>query len=298
MKRLQFLPLVLLLVLSLTACGGNGGASPKTAEPLTEEEAAAIAEPYFRENYGMEVEVTDVRLGYIGDKRWESAITVSNGTEEYKLQLGQKQKPLCDNVEALRALQTLKDRYPDGLRAAFGLTHYDAESCSTAQYVNDNKFYPCFAFKTHELPQDEDADALWELMRVLDEIDAYNVEVDVLTPDFLPQRDGSETLMSYTFFPNVDRVQFDASYSDFQDCVFWDEGKFQETAEQLEDAGYQDVSFEITGYDLDGSRILIGCRAGLPEGGTAEEAEAVVGEMDGNWFRVRGKAVGFRFTAD
>ena len=55
MKRLQFLPLVLLLVLSLTACGGNGGASPKTAEPLTEEEAAAIAEPYFRENYGMEV---------------------------------------------------------------------------------------------------------------------------------------------------------------------------------------------------------------------------------------------------
>ena len=27
-------------------------------------------------------------------------------------------------------------------------------------------------------------------------------------------------------------------------------------------------------------------------------AEAVVGEMDGNWFRVRGKAVGFRFTAD
>ena len=63
MKKLYFIPLVLLLALSLTACGGNGGASPKTAEPLTEEEAAAIAEPYFRENYGMEVEATDVRLG-------------------------------------------------------------------------------------------------------------------------------------------------------------------------------------------------------------------------------------------
>ena len=242
--------------------------------------------------------MTDVRLGYIGDKRWESAITVSNGTEEYKLQLGQKQKPLCDNVEALRALRMLKDRYPDGLRAAFGLTHYDSESCGTVQYANDHKYCPYFTFETHKLPQDEDADTFWELLRVLNEIDTYNVEVDVLTPDFLPQRDGSETLMSYTFFPNVDRAQFDASYSDFQDCVFWDEGKFQETAEQLEDAGYQDVSFEITGYDLDGSRILIGCRAGLPEGGTAEEAEAIVGEMDGNWFRVRGKAVGFRFTAD
>ena len=295
MKKPYFLPLVLLLALLLTACGGNGHTAGKV---LTEEEAAAIAVPYFRENYGMEVKVTDVRLGYIGDKRWESDITVSDGTEEYELQLGRKQEPLCDNVEALRALRTLEERYPDGLRAAFGLTRYDTESCSTAQYVNDNKFYPCFTFKTHELPQDEDADALWELMRVLDEIDAYNVEVDVLTPDFLPQRDGSETLMSYTFFPNVDRVQFDASYSDFQDCIFWDEGKFQETAEQLEDAGYQDVSFEITGYDLDGSRILVGCRASLSKGGTAEEAEAIVGEMDESFFRVRGKVVGFQFTAD
>ena len=295
MKKLLLVLLALVLVglLFLPSRGGH-----TAGKLLTDEEAAAIAEPYFRENYGLEVEVTDVRLGYIGDKRWESAITVSNGTEEYKLQLGQKQKPLCDNVEALRALQTLKDRYPDGLRAAFGLTRYDAESCGTVQYANDHKYCPYFTFETHKLPRDEDADTLWELLRVLDEIDAYNVEVDVLTPDFLPQRDGSETLMSYTFFPNVDRAQFDASYSDFQDCVFWDEGKFQETAEQLEDAGYQDVSFEITGYDLDGSRILIGCRAGLPEGGTAEEAEAVVGEMDGNWFRVRGKAVGFRFTAD
>ena len=295
MKKLLLVLLALVLVglLFLPSRGGH-----TAGKLLTDEEAAAIAEPYFRENYGLEVEVTDVRLGYIGDKRWESAITVSDGTEEYKLQLGQKQKPLCDNVEAFRALWTLEERYPDGLRAAFGLTHYDSESCGTVQYANDHKYCPYFTFETHKLPQDEDADTLWELLRVLDEIDAYNVEVDVLTPDFLPQRDGSETLMSYTFFPNVDRAQFDASYSDFQDCVFWDEGKFQETAEQLEDAGYQDVSFEITGYDLDGSRILIGCRAGLPEGGTAEEAEAVVGEMDGNWFRVRGKAVGFRFTAD
>ena len=295
MKKLllALLALVLVGLLFLPSRGGH-----TAGKLLTEEEAAAIAEPYFRENYGMEVEVTDVRLGYIGDKRWESAVTVSDGTEEYKLQRGQKQKPLCDNVEALRALRMLKDRYPDGLRAAFGLTHYDSESCGTVQYANDHKYCPYFTFETHKLPQDEDADTFWELLRVLNEIDTYNVEVDVLTPDFLPQRDGSETLMSYTFFPNVDRAQFDASYSDFQDCVFWDEGKFQETAEQLEDAGYQDVSFEITGYDLDGSRILIGCRAGLPEGGTAEEAEAIVGEMDGNWFRVRGKAVGFRFTAD
>mgnify|MGYP004548314053 FL=1 len=295
MKKLLLVLLALVLVglLFLPSRGGH-----TAGKLLTEEEAAAIAEPYFRENYGLEVEVTDVRLGYIGDKRWESAITVSDGTEEYELQLDQKQEPLCDSVEALRALRTLKDRYPDGLRAAFGLTRYDSESCGTVQYANDHKYCPYFTFETHKLPQDEDADTLWELLRVLDEIDAYNVEVDVLTPDFLPQRDGSETLMSYTFFPNVDRAQFDASYSDFQDCVFWDEGKFQETAEQLEDAGYQDVSFEITGYDLNGSRILIGCRAGLPEGGTAEEAEAIVGEMDGNWFRVRGKAVGFRFTAD
>lgn len=295
MKKLLLviLALVLVVLLFLPSMGGH-----RAGKLLTEEEAAAIAVPYFREHYGLEVEVTEVGLGYIGDKRWESDITVSDGTEEYELQLDQKQEPLCDNVEALRALRTLEERYPDGLRAAFGLTRYEAESCSTAQYVNDNKFYPCFAFKTHELPQDEDADALWELLRVLEEIDAYNVEVDVLTPDFLPQRDGSETLMSYTFFPNVDRAQFDASYSDFQDCVFWDEGKFQETAEQLEDAGYQDVSFEITGYDLDGSRILVGCRASLSKGGTAEEAEAIVGEMDESFFRVRGKVVGFQFTAD
>ena len=269
--------LILAGLLFLPSRGGH-----TAGKLLTEEEAAAIAVPYFQEHYGLAVEVTEVHRSYIGNKRWESAVTVSDGTEEYELQLGRKQEPLCDDVEALRALRTLEERYPDGLRAAFGLTRYDAESCSTAQYVNDNKFYPCFAFKTHELPQDEDADALWELMRVLDEIDAYNVELDVLTPDFPPQRDGLETLMSYTFFPDVDRGQFDASYSNFQDCIFWDEDKFRETAEQLEDAGYQDVSFEITGYDLDGSRILIGCRAGLPEGGTAEEAEAIVGEMDGS----------------
>lgn len=116
MKKLllALLALVLVGLLFLPSRGGH-----TAGKLLTEEEAAAIAEPYFRENYGMEVEVTDVRLGYIGDKRWESAVTVSDGTEEYKLQLGQKQKPLCDSVEALRALRTLKGSVPR--RAAGGL---------------------------------------------------------------------------------------------------------------------------------------------------------------------------------
>ena len=295
MKKLLLVLLALVLVglLFLPLMGGH-----RAGKLLTEEEAAAIAVPYFQENYGLEVEVTDVRLGYIGDKRWESAVTVSDGTEEYELQLGRKQEPLCDDVEALRALRALEERYPDGLRAAFGLTHYDSESRSVVQYANDHRYYPYFTFETHELPRDEDADALWELLQVLEDADAYSMEVDVLAPDFLPQRDGPEVLMFYTFFLSTDRAQFDASYSDLQDCIFWDGGKFRETAERLEAAGYQDASFEITGYDLDGSRILIGCRAGLPEGGTAEEAEAIVGEMDGSWFHVRGKAVGFRFTAD
>ena len=295
MKKLLLVLLALVLVglLFLPSRGGH-----TAGKLLTDEEAAAIAEPYFRENYGLEVEVTDVRLGYIGDKRWESAITVSDGTEEYKLQLGQKQKPLCDNVEAFRALWSLEERYPDGLRAAFGLTHYDSESCRVVQYANDHRYCPYFTFETHELPRDEDADTLWALMQTLEEINAYNVEVDVQAPDFLSQQGGRKTLMCYPFFLGVERTEFDASYSDLQDCVFWDEGKFRETAERLEAAGYQDVSFEITGYDLGGSRILIGCRAGLPEGGTAEEAEAIVGEMDGSWFHVRGKAVGFRFTAE
>ena len=47
MKRLQFLPLVLLLALSLTACGGNGHTAGKV---LTEEEASAIGEPFLWDN--------------------------------------------------------------------------------------------------------------------------------------------------------------------------------------------------------------------------------------------------------
>ena len=96
MKRLQFLPLVLLLALSLTACGGNGGASPKTAEPLTEEEAAAIAEPYFRKNYGMQVygfPVISVQTKNNGIHNCIQVAQVNGGSYLYSLLLDQKNEP-------------------------------------------------------------------------------------------------------------------------------------------------------------------------------------------------------------
>ena len=53
MKKLllALLALVLVGLLFLPSRGGH-----TAGKLLTEEEAAAIAEPYFRENYGMEVE--------------------------------------------------------------------------------------------------------------------------------------------------------------------------------------------------------------------------------------------------
>ena len=261
------------------------------------EEAAAIAEPYFRENYGMEVygfPVISIQTKNKGICNCVQAAQVDGGSHLYSLLLDQKNEPWMDDVAQVGEIEAMEERYPDGLKAEGTLPDYDEGVLGTRFHSEDQVFQTRFTLTTHVLPQSEDADAVWELLQAWKEAGGEKLELCVGLPDFLPQESGPEVgaLLSRDLFPGMSRKEFDAVYADYVDGIFWDESMFQEMAGRLEEAGYQDVSYEVTGYDEESRTLEIGCDVRMPEGVTEDTALSLVPEMEDEiYLRIRDKTV-------
>ena len=299
MKEPQFLPLVLLLALAMTACGGNGAASPKTAEPLTEEEAIAIAVPYFQDNYGLEVygwPIDPVQTKSNGICNCIQTASAAGGNYLYSLLLDQKNKPWMDDVAQVEEIQAMEERYPDGLKAEGTLPNYDEGVLDTWFHSEDQAFQTRLTLTTHDLPRSEDADAVWELLQVWKEAGGEKLELCVGLPDFLPQESGYEVraLLSCNLLPEMSRKKFNAAYADYVDGIFWDESMFQEMTERLEAAGYQNVCYGAGRYDEESHILSAHCNVRMPEGVTEDAALSLLPEMeDETYLRIQDKTVGF-----
>ena len=162
MKKLLLVLLALVLVglLFLPSRGGH-----RAGKLLTEEEAAAIAEPYFRENYGMEVygfPVVSVQTKNKGICNCVQAAQVNGGNYLYSLLLDQKNEPWMDDVAQVGEIEAMEERYPDGLKAEGTLPNYDEGVLGTCFHSEDQVFQTRLTLTTHDLPRSEDADAVWE----------------------------------------------------------------------------------------------------------------------------------------
>ena len=189
----------------------------------------------------------------------------------------------------------MEERSPDGLMAEGTRPNYDGGGLGTCFHSEDQVFQTRLTLTTHDLPRSEDADAVWELLQAWKEAGGEKLELCVGLPDFLPQESGPEVgaLLSCDLFPEMSRKEFDAAYADYVDGIFWDEDMFQEMAGRLEEAGYQDVSYEVTGYDEESRTLEIGCDVRMPEGVTEDTALSLVPEMEDEiYLRIRDKTVG------
>ena len=106
LNNIKALPLIIgvVMLLFLVACEENPGEIPV-------EQAAQIAQAYFKEMHDLDITMKSVSYEQVGLHKYLNFVTVSDGETEYRLILDEKNKPLSDNVSAVTATKTLTFLY-------------------------------------------------------------------------------------------------------------------------------------------------------------------------------------------
>lgn len=225
----QLRVLIFLLLPSLLA----GCTAPSFPEELREEQAAAIAIPYFLSQHGLETSVERTQYVRIGDRSYQNLITVraSDGTL-YELRLDGRNAPQTDNVLCVQRI------------AALGMTSLLGRPCEIAPEYSRSAYRSVCTVRSPGSPDTIDPDELFAALRSLKEAGIEYLDLLIHTPDFLmPPVGHGLQLGAGRFETDLDRDSFLSQYTKWIRQVFWDEQKFQAVKETLLTMGAVDGYF-------------------------------------------------------
>ena len=285
-----------LVILVLGIILANRGSYPGS---IDEEQATAIAVPYFQKQYGMAGTVTGVRYLQTGMYRYSNLIWVSAGEQEYTLYLNGHNKPAFDDVaesdaiasmDKVRIESRLRDLGMESDMDCFIGYNFDINHCQVHSYAS----------QSHS-PQPEQADEVYRLLTELHNVKIDCFSLSVYAPAFL-RDSGKESDSGYyidhiKFETDIDKAKFEKQYRAFAEQVHWDEAKFQRAMAELVQMGYQNVYFRMTAAEsvaVSSHKIVLHCEGDSSLSG--EQAENLLAAMDDSYFKIGDKPI--QYTLD
>jgi hypothetical protein len=265
--------------------------SNRNPEELTISQATERVQGYFRRLYNLDVSIIDISYDQVGEHDYLNVVTVSDGETEYKLILNKNNKPISDNVSALKTIKNIDISSFDNKIRRLGLKRHEYYDLEVFTSLHDLCYRVYFSVVSVDLPKNESKDGIYSLLGELrnEGIDNFVIYID--TPSFLlPKNDFGYgvyglRLTGISFETDIDSASFEKKFYSFVDQIYWDKQKFDEKILQLTQMGYQNVCFFISKWD-DGNTLEIVLYCESNNSLSDEPAIVLLKEMDESYFRV------------
>ena len=258
------------------------------------DQATEIAQNYFSETYNMDVSVLEVAKKRVDEDKNLNFITLSFGESEYTLILDERNKPLSDNVYAMKRMGSVNMALLDEELVPLGLQRQISESNNGLRISHQNVRYQFslnLEVTTEECPNREMAEGILSLLRLLNREGIDKLAIQVTSPDFLLLHHYGVQLDGKSFFTDISASDFEEQYGDFADRNYWDRKKFEKITVELSQLGYENVCFYINDMTISSIEIALYCESyNTP---SDDQVASILRKLDDVHFKTGAKEVNY-----
>ena len=260
---------------------------------LSVDAAQEIAAPYFAAQHGVSVQVESTSLYQTGEHSGLQEVRVSDGTQSYTLMLDQRNRPVCDNFDAVVQCQVLAETYAESISEVFAGAEVEDISFLPLLSSSNSRFIITLQESQRSLPQPELAAPLWELLQSLHTDGVDSLVLSINSPDFLRPAVYGIQLRAEWFDSSLDAASFAALYDAYVQSIWWDEAAFDAALAELAQYGCQNARFCLTGFK-DGKTLQIALTGDAGPGYQADAVDAFLAGMGAQYLRCEGTIFEFQ----